>query len=112
MALAYVLTGIVIVAVVYAIAKAAGGNRYANMTEEEFEREAKRSSKVGAAVVGFQKVVDPGHRVEYVQEQQLRIEAERAESGDAPETGHPAAPDRQSDTAARAELERKIIEEG
>ncbi|MGH9689427.1 MAG: hypothetical protein ACRD5K_20370 [Candidatus Acidiferrales bacterium] len=84
---AYVLTGVVVVAVLYAIAKAATGNRYANMTEEEFENEAKRSSKVGAAMIGLQKIVDPGHRVEYVQEQQQRIEAESAEAGDLPDPG-------------------------
>jgi hypothetical protein len=90
--MAYVLTGIIIVLLVFAIAKAASGDRYAKMTEEEFEKEAKRSSKVGAAVIGFQKVVDPGHRVEYVQEQNERVEAENAESGDAPHSITPAPP--------------------
>ena len=82
--MAYVLTAIVIAAVLYAIVKAASGDRYAKMTGEEFEAEAKRSSKMGAAVIGFQKVIDPGHRVEYVQEQQTQIQAETAESGDSP----------------------------
>ncbi len=108
----YLVVGIIVAVVLYAIAKAATGNRYANMTEEQFEQEAKRSSKVGAAVIGFQKVVDPGHRVEYVQEQQQRIEAESSESGDAPEAGRPQPKALQGDTAAHSDLERKIIEEG
>jgi len=107
--MAYLVVGIVVVVLVYAIAKAATGNRYANMTGEQFEQEAKRSSKVGAAVMGFQKVVDPGHRVEYAQEQVLRVEADAAESGDRPET---PLPDSGSDDAAHSELKRRIIEEG
>jgi len=105
----YLIVGVIVALVLYAIAKAATGNRYANMTEEEFEREAKRSSKVGAAVIGFQKIIDPGHRVEYVQEQQQRIEAESAESGDRPQT---APPETQSKAEPHSDLERKIIEEG
>jgi hypothetical protein len=105
----YLVIGIVVALLIYAIAKAAAGNRYANMTAEQFEQEAKRSSKVGAVVAGFQKIVDPGHRVEYAQEQVLRIEADTAESGDRPET---APLDRDSDNAGHSELERNIIEEG
>lgn len=85
--MAYAVTAIVVVVLLYAIVKAASGDRYANMTEEEFENEARRSSKVGAAVIGFQKIVDPGHRVEYVQEQQQRVEAESAKSGEPPDPG-------------------------
>jgi uncharacterized protein affecting Mg2+/Co2+ transport len=78
---------VVLVAIVWGIAKAASGNRYANMTEEEFEAEAKRASLVGAGVMGLQKVIDPGHRVEYVEQAQQQVEADSAESGDGPETG-------------------------
>ncbi|MGH9740184.1 MAG: hypothetical protein ACRD4X_16610, partial [Candidatus Acidiferrales bacterium] len=63
--MAYAVTAVVVVVLLYAIVKAASGDRYANMTEEEFEKEARRSSKVGSAVIGLQKIVDPGHRVEY-----------------------------------------------
>jgi hypothetical protein len=63
------------------------GGRYERMTEEEFEAEAKRSSRVGGALLEFQKVVDPGHKVEYVQLQEKHSEAESAESGDPPEPG-------------------------
>jgi hypothetical protein len=105
----YLVVGVVVALLLYVIAKAASGNRYAHMTEEQFEREAKRSSKVGAAVIGLQKVVDPGHRVEYAQEQMSRIEADSAQSGDRP----PTAPlDPQSDSWEDSDLQRKIIEEG
>lgn len=104
----YLVVGVVVVLLVYAIAKAATRNRYAN-TPRQSEEEAKRPSKVGAVVNGFQKIIDPGHRVEYAREQALRIEAETAESGDRPQT---APPQRESNNAAHSELERKIIEEG
>ncbi len=80
-----------LIAVVYGIAKAASGDRYANMTEEEFEAEAKRASLVGAGVIGLQKVIDPGHRVEYVEEAKQQVEADGAESGDGPDPGQPPA---------------------
>lgn len=73
--------------IVYGIVKAVGGNRYAEMTEEEFEADAKRASQIAPAIMGFQKVIDPSHRVEYVQEENEKIEAESAESGDRPEAG-------------------------
>jgi hypothetical protein len=77
-----------LIAIVCAIVKAASGDRYANMTEEEFEAEAKRSSRISAAVSGVQKIIDPGHRVEHVQEQKERLEADGAQSGDRPDAGH------------------------
>jgi hypothetical protein len=73
--------------IVYGIVKAASGDRYSKMTEEEFEREAKRSSLMGAGVAEFQKVIDPSHRVEYIQEQEQRIEADGSELGDKPKAG-------------------------
>ena len=107
--MAYWVAAVLVVLVLYAVAKTAGGNRYANMTEEEFEREAERGSKMGAAVIGFQKVVDPGHRVEYAQEQHRRVEAQSAESGERPQT---APPDGPNDRSRNSDLERTIIEEG
>jgi hypothetical protein len=91
--MAYVLTGVLVAALLYAIAKAAGGGRYANMTEEDFEKEARRSSSAGAAVMGFQKIIDPGHRVEYVQQQRQSVEADAASSGDGPAPKPPVPPD-------------------
>jgi len=77
----------VVALLVYGIMKAASGGRYSKMTEEEFEAEAKRSSAMGAAVSGLQKVIDPSHRVEYVEEQQQRLEADGSDLGDGPEAG-------------------------
>jgi hypothetical protein len=61
--------------------------RYEKMTDEEFEAEAKRSSRVGGALLEFQKAVDPSHKIEYVQMKEKHAEAESAESGDKPESG-------------------------
>jgi hypothetical protein len=71
------------------IVKAASSDRYKDMTEEEFEAEAQRASLAGSAITGLQKVIDPGHGVEYVEVQKHQIEADGAESGDRPETGQP-----------------------
>lgn len=73
--------------IIYGIVKAISHNPYAEMTGEEFEEEAKKSSAIGAAIMTMQKIVDPDHHVEYVQEQQQKIEADGAESGDRPKAG-------------------------
>ena len=91
---AIVVALVFLAAIIWGIAKAASGDRYANMTEEEFEAEAKRSSALGAAVTGLQKVIDPGHRVEYVQELKERVEADGAESSDHPDPGNASDPKR------------------
>ncbi len=83
----YVIALAIVVLIVYGIAKAAGGRRYSKMTEEEFETEAKRGSAMGAAIGALQKIINPAHSVEYIQEQQQRVEADGAESGDQPEPG-------------------------
>lgn len=83
----YVIFLVLLALIVYGIAKAASGDRYSKMTEEQFEAEAKRSSSMGAAVAQFQKVFDPSHHVEYTQEQQQRIEADGFELGDKPIAG-------------------------
>jgi hypothetical protein len=85
--MAYFIALGVLVLVIWGIVKAASGDRYSKMSEEEFEAEAKRTSLMGAAVAGLQKTIDPSHRVEYQQEQELRVEADGAEEGDGPEAG-------------------------
>jgi hypothetical protein len=77
---------------VIGIVKAASGRHYSDMTEEEFEAEAKRGSPMGAAVGGLQKIIDPAHSSEHIVEQQQRIEVDRTNSGDQPKPGSP--PDR------------------
>ena len=39
---------------------------------------------MGAAMSAVQKIIDPGHRVEYVEQQNRRVEADGAEAGDLP----------------------------
>ena len=90
--MAYLITGVVLIGIVFAIVKVVSSDRYAKMTEEEFEAEAKRSSAMGIAVAGLQKIVDPSHKIELMQEQEQRIEAEKSESGDGPATGQPRTP--------------------
>jgi hypothetical protein len=81
---------ILFAAIIWGIAQAASSNRYAHMTEKEFEEEAKQTSGVGGMVTAFQKIVDPSHAVEYVQEEKQRAEADGAESGDTPRPGDSA----------------------
>jgi hypothetical protein len=78
----YVIGLVVFVVLVVAIAQAASGDRYANMSEEEYEAEVKRGSLMGAAVAGLQKVIDPDHHVQHIEEQAQRLEADSADLGD------------------------------
>ena len=80
---------LVVLAAVIGQAALVKGGRYERVTEEEFEAEAKRSSRVGGALLEFQKVVNPDHKVEYVQSQEKHAEAESDESGGRPESGSP-----------------------
>ncbi len=80
----YFIVAAVIVGVVYGLTQLASGDRYANMSEEEFEAEARQSSSMGAAMSAVQKIIDPSHRVEYVEQQNRRVEADRADAGDLP----------------------------
>ncbi|MGH9575180.1 MAG: hypothetical protein ACRD40_16830 [Candidatus Acidiferrales bacterium] len=83
----YVVGLFIFALILYGIYKAVTGDRYSEMTDQEFETEARHASQLAPALMGFQKFVDPNHHVEYVEEQQQRIEADAAESGDRPETG-------------------------
>lgn len=83
----YVVGLFIFALILYGIYKAVTGDRYSEMTDREFEKEARHSSHFAPALMGLQKIVDPNHHVEYVEEQQQRIEADAAQSGDRPETG-------------------------
>ena len=85
--MAYFLVVIVIGVLIYAMVKIASSKGYSEMTSEEFEAEAKRGSRMSGAMAALQKIIDPGHHVEYVQEQKEAVRADGAESGDHPETG-------------------------
>ena len=80
----YLIGAVIVFLAVWGIMKAASGERYANMTEEEFEAEAKRGTPVGGMVSAFQKIVDPGHSAQFAQEQTQRLQKDGAESGDLP----------------------------
>jgi hypothetical protein len=88
--MAYLFGVLAFLLIVYGIVKAATGNPYSEMSEEEFEADAKRGSLIGPAVMAVQKNVDPNHHVEYVQEQKENIEAVSAESGDRPDQPPPS----------------------
>jgi hypothetical protein len=70
--------------VLYGIFKAVTGERYSEMTNDEFEAEARHPSKFAPVLTSIQKMVDPNHHVEYVQEEKERTEADSAQSGDPP----------------------------
>jgi len=75
---------IVIVALVIALVLAIGGSdRYSKMTEKEFEEEAERSSLLGAAMIGTQKLIQPS-RVQAMVEQKKRVEKDAAVPGEPP----------------------------
>ncbi|HKQ88359.1 MAG TPA: hypothetical protein VJS43_16485 [Candidatus Acidoferrales bacterium] len=83
----YIVGLFIFVLILYGIYKAVTGDRYSEMSDQEFEAEARHTSQLAPAIMGLQKIVDPNHHVEYVEEQQQSIEADAAESGDRPETG-------------------------
>lgn len=85
----YLMGLAILVLIIIGIVNAASGRRYENMTEEEFEAEAKRGSAMGAAVGGLQKIIGPTHSTEHIVEQQRRLEADRTNSGDQPKPGLP-----------------------
>lgn len=82
------LAGLLILAllalVVWGTVHLSRGGRYSKMTEEEFEEEAKRASMIGAGTLEFQRFFDPQHKVDYLQQLDKHIEAERDDSGDRP----------------------------
>jgi hypothetical protein len=80
--MAYILGFVVVIAIIIGIVKAASGDRYAKMTEEEFEAKAKRGSRIGGALLEVQKLANPSLKVEYLHQQDKRLEGEQAESGD------------------------------
>ena len=61
--------------------------RYTGMSEEEFEKEAERVTLRGAGVAEYQRIVDPSHKVEYLQQRDKHVEAEESDSGDKRKSG-------------------------
>ncbi len=81
---------LVVLLVVALLKLTIGPDRYAKMTEAEFEAEAKRSSPLGAGVLGLHKLLQP-KRVEYLLQRDKHLEADSAESGDRPPQQPPTA---------------------
>ncbi len=78
-----VILGILAAVVALIVGITTGKDRYAKMTEQEFEDEAKRTSAVGAAVAEFHKFFQP-KRVEYTLQRDKRVEGDSAEAGEPP----------------------------
>ena len=84
----FIILGIIVALIVGGIVGLVNSeDRYSKMTEEEFDAEAKRSSAMGAALVGLQKVLEPSRKVEFIR--QKKVEADRTDIGDTPEAGAP-----------------------
>lgn len=58
-------------------------DRYAEMTEEEFEAEAKKSSWIGMGLQDLQRIIE-GRKVEYMLQRDKHVEEESADSSDKP----------------------------
>lgn len=81
--LVVVLVAALLAGLVYALGSP---GRYEQMTEAEFEEEARKKSLLAAGIVGLQKVLEPS-KVEYVLEEQNRAKRDVTQSGDPPSAG-------------------------
>lgn len=61
----------------------ASPNRYAKMTDEEFEEDSKRSSVLGSVVIGMERTLRR-KETDFVFEEKLRVERDATPSGDRP----------------------------
>lgn len=75
--------GVVVALVIALIVTLGAKDRHSEMTEEEFEAEAKRVSAMGAGIVELHKMFQPARVKQYVQEKQ-RAKQEMNVSGDPP----------------------------
>lgn len=79
----FVLFAVVILLLIVLVAVIGSPDRYAKMSEKEFEQDAERGSLLGAAMLGVAKALRPD-RAEQVLEQKQRVEKDATPSGDAP----------------------------
>jgi hypothetical protein len=84
---AYIIGFAIVIGAIIGIVKFISGDRYAKMTEEEFEAEAKRGSRIGGALLEVQKLANPSLKVEYLRQQDKRVEGEQADTGDGDASG-------------------------
>ena len=75
--------GVVVAVLVALIITLGGKDRHSEMTEEEFEAEAKRVSMMGAGVVELHKAFQP-NRVKQIVAERQRAKEEMNVSGDPP----------------------------
>jgi hypothetical protein len=61
----------------------ASPNRYAKMTDEEFEEDTKRSSVLGSVVIGLERTLRR-KETDFVIEEKLRVKKDATPSGDRP----------------------------
>jgi len=76
---AYIIGFAVVIAAIIGIAKFISDDRYAKMSEEEFEAEAKRGSRIGGMLLEVQKLANPSLKVEYLRQADKRAEGEQAD---------------------------------
>ena len=88
----FVILAVVAVVVAIIVGSTTGKDRYAEMSEAEYEAEAKRSSPIGAAMLSLQKNLEP-RKVEYLMQRDKRVEGEHSVSGDPPSTGADGTPE-------------------
>lgn len=87
-ALGFALIALLAGGVLHAILSSEG--RYARMTDDEFEEEAKRGSMAGAGTLGLESIFDP-KKAEFLLQQDKKVEGEQSPSGDRPDTSTAAA---------------------
>ena len=78
-----VILAMIVAVVALIIGVAAGKDRYAEMSEEEFEAEAKRVSPLGAAMMEMHKFLQPT-RVEFMRKRDKRVEGDSAKASGPP----------------------------
>lgn len=78
-----VILGILAAVIALIVGITTGKDRYAEMSEEEFEAEAKRASLLGAAVMEMHKFLQPT-RVEFTRKRDKRVEGDSVEAGEPP----------------------------
>ena len=95
-AIIFIAVVALIIALAVGVARGSRSSRFAEMTEEEYNREAERVTMRGAGVAEFQRIVDPSHKVEYLQQRDKHVQAEEVDSGDRPDTSERKTDERRS----------------
>ena len=81
----WILFAVVVLLLIALVVVMGSPDRYAKMSQIEFDADAERKSLLGAAMVGVEKALRP-ERAEQVLEQKKRVEKDATPSGDEPST--------------------------